>query len=249
MDEARFRLRVRFRKVGRLCYLSHLELIHALERTIRRARLPFRITQGFSPRMKVAFGPALGCGTAGKGEYLDIWLSEYVPVDEALSRLQQASPDDLMVEDCRYVAESAPSLVVALTVSRYMSVLEREDGADFDLATVADVVSAVKILEQEGCVEVTRKNKTKQVMLRDVVIAPLSFMQHDEAHEAASSRMTVSFTLRSRESGSLRPELYVDAVLGRCSKPLMMRSCVREALLVEERGRLISLEEADDRGA
>ena len=64
-----FRLRVRYSISGRLAYLSHLETIRSMERVIRRAGLPFAITEGFNPHMKVAFGPALPVG-AGPADWL-----------------------------------------------------------------------------------------------------------------------------------------------------------------------------------
>ena len=39
----------RFRKSGRLRFLSHLELARALERSVRRAGLPYAVTQGSAP--------------------------------------------------------------------------------------------------------------------------------------------------------------------------------------------------------
>ena len=54
-DPALFRLRFRFCKKGRLIMLSHLEVAHALERAVRRADLPFAVSQGFSPHMRIAF--------------------------------------------------------------------------------------------------------------------------------------------------------------------------------------------------
>ena len=41
-----FRLRASYVKHGRLAYLGHLELIHTIERIVRRAGLPFAVTQG-----------------------------------------------------------------------------------------------------------------------------------------------------------------------------------------------------------
>ena len=61
-DPRNFRLRVEFCKQGRLALLSHLEVARALERAVRRAGLPFAISQGFSPHMKIAFGAALPVG-------------------------------------------------------------------------------------------------------------------------------------------------------------------------------------------
>ena len=50
-----FRLRVRYGKRDRLKYLGHLEVIHTIERIVRRAGLPYAVTQGFSPHMRVGF--------------------------------------------------------------------------------------------------------------------------------------------------------------------------------------------------
>lgn len=53
-----FRLRVRYGKRDRLKYLGHLEVIHTIERIVRRAGLPYAVTQGFSPHMRVGFSSA-----------------------------------------------------------------------------------------------------------------------------------------------------------------------------------------------
>ena len=71
-DPRLFRLRVRYAKSGRLALLSHLEVVRALERAVRRARLPFAVTNGFSPHMRIAFGAALPVGVGGSDEFFDL---------------------------------------------------------------------------------------------------------------------------------------------------------------------------------
>ena len=61
-EQQTFRMRITFAKQGRLALLSHLEIARALERAVRRAQLPFAVSQGFSPHMKIAFGAALPVG-------------------------------------------------------------------------------------------------------------------------------------------------------------------------------------------
>ena len=67
-----FRLRCSYVEQGRLAMLSHLEVAHTLERTVRRAKLPFAISQGFSPHMKIAFGAALPVGVGSTWEIFDL---------------------------------------------------------------------------------------------------------------------------------------------------------------------------------
>ena len=109
-DPRNFRLRVEFCKQGRLALLSHLEVARALERAVRRAGLPFAISQGFSPHMKIAFGAALQ-------------LTRYVPPERALEALQAASAPDLMAKECRYIEASAPAASVAYPLSTYRALL------------------------------------------------------------------------------------------------------------------------------
>ena len=101
-----FRLRLTFAKQGRLAMLSHLEVARALERTVRRAGLPYAVSQGFSPHMLIAFGAALPVGVGGTHEIADVRLTHYVSADKALSALQEASVADLMV------ATSSPRLLL-----------------------------------------------------------------------------------------------------------------------------------------
>ena len=122
-DPRNFRLRVEFCKQGRLALLSHLEVARALERAVRRAGLPFAISQGFSPHMKIAFGAALPVGVGGLHEVFDLQLTRYVPPERALEALQAASAPDLMAKECRYIEASAPAASVAYPLSTYRALL------------------------------------------------------------------------------------------------------------------------------
>ena len=102
-----FRLRARYIEQGRLALLSHLEVAHTLERTVRRAGLPFAVSQGFSPHMKIAFGAALPVCVGSTSEIFDVQLTSYVALDKALDALQAASVPDLMVQECRYIEKAA----------------------------------------------------------------------------------------------------------------------------------------------
>ena len=82
-----FRLRVRYGKRDRLKYLGHLEVIHTIERIVRRAGLPYAVTQGFYPHMRVGFSSALPVGTSSTCEWYDLFMTEFVALDEAFGRL------------------------------------------------------------------------------------------------------------------------------------------------------------------
>lgn len=103
-----FRLRVRYGKRDRLKYLGHLEVIHTIERIVRRAGLPYAVTQGFSPHMRVGFSSALPVGTSSTCEWYDLFMTEFVALDEAFGRLAAASPADLAPIEAAYIDVRTP---------------------------------------------------------------------------------------------------------------------------------------------
>lgn len=200
MASGEFRLRVRYGKVGRLRWLSHLEVLHALERSIRRAGLEYAVTQGFSPHMKVAFGPALPVGTAGMNEYYDLWLTRYTGAEETLGLLVAATPEDLAPSRAAFVANSLPSLAAALTIVTYeVDVAGKESSAEEVHAALAGIVGT-------GTLEVEHKGKKKVFDLARSLPEEVRVSQ-----SADGSR--VSLTVCIGPEGSLRPEVLTKAAL------------------------------------
>ncbi|MDO5043480.1 MAG: TIGR03936 family radical SAM-associated protein [Slackia sp.] len=195
---ADFRLRVTYRMAGRLVMLSHLEVARALERAVRRADLPYAISQGFSPHMKMAFGAALPVGVGGEEEVFDVQLTEYVAPARALERLRAASAHDLMPFDARYITKEDAAASVAYPYSTYEACLAFDDGRD-DADALRKAVAACMIPEQ---IVVVRKKKEK-------VLVPSEFIVGEMERGDAS----LSFTLEAKKTGSLRPDVLLEAML------------------------------------
>ncbi|NLY95168.1 MAG: TIGR03960 family B12-binding radical SAM protein [Myxococcales bacterium] len=70
------RLRLGFRKLGRMAYHGHLDLVRLFPRLFRRLGLPLHYSEGFNPKPQMTFTPALPLGSSSLGEYLDLKLRE-----------------------------------------------------------------------------------------------------------------------------------------------------------------------------
>ena len=183
-DPRLFRLRVTFCKQGRLALLSHLEVARALERAVRRAGLPYAVSQGFSPHMRIAFGAALPVGVGGTRECFDLLLERYVSPERALEALQAASAPDLMAKSCAYLEPTAPAASVAFPVSTYRALLS---------------CSPLE-LPVPRSLEVVRKKKRKTLVVDDFLVGEM---------ELAGA--VVTFTLEAKPTGSLRPDVLEKA--------------------------------------
>ena len=198
---ARFRLRVRYAKRGRLRYLGHLELIHTIERCIRRAALPYAVSQGFSPHMRVGYTSALPVGTGSACEYYDVFLTELVPVPEAFERLAAATPYDLAPDAAAYVDLRAPALTAEITRTDYLIELMPREGHEM---TPERIEAAMRTVRDTGELPYLRGRKRKTLNL-----ATLLSWQLDAADDG---RILLAIATHCDNEGSLRPELLLAAV-------------------------------------
>ena len=185
MEPRQFKLRVTYGKTGRLAMLSHLEITHALERMVRRANLPFALSNGFSPHMKIAFGSALPVGIGGAQEIFDLTLDDYVAPAKALEALQQAAPADLMPTAAEYIEPSAKAASVAYPASVYKAVFDGPIGE----------------VSWPETIEVTRKGKQKTLLVDDYLVGK-PVIEGD----------ALRFQLVSSNAGNLRPDVFVKAL-------------------------------------
>ena len=201
-DPALFRLRFRFCKKGRLAMLSHLEVAHALERAVRRADLPFAVSQGFSPHMRIAFGSALPVGVGGTEEIFDLLLKDYVAPAKALAALQATSVPDMMPYECAYVEHNATAASVCYPLSDYE----------------AHLSCAVDVLRVPESLTVIRKKKEKTIVVGEYLRG-----------EVQVEGDTVRFTLEAKPTGSLRPDLLLSLCLEESGSPATITSITRIA--------------------
>lgn len=211
-----FRLRVCFHKIGRLRFLSHLETGRAWERAARRARLPYAVSQGFTPRMRLAFGPALPVGTAGEREYLDITLTRFVPVAEVEHALHAAIVPELGPVACRYVSPAEGSLGSRLTIAVYE--VEIEGGSPQQ-----EIERSLVALMGTGRLEVEHKGKQKVFDLAKA-------LPKEPEVRSSEGRTVVRMWVRMGEQGSLRPEVFITAAVGADR----VASVTRTDLLIED---------------
>jgi len=132
------RLRLRFCKEGVLRFLSHLEVVSAFHRAFRRAGIPVAHSQGFNPRPRMAFGPALPVGAAGLREYLDAELT-HAPADlEAFrDRINAVLPQGLRITAVRHLPGTAPPLDESIARFTYRVTLPGVEAARLREAAAA----------------------------------------------------------------------------------------------------------------
>ena len=111
------KMRIRYAKRGPLRFSSHRDFQRALERALRRARVPMAYSAGFSPHPKISYANSAPTGAASEAEYVEIGLVRRCDAGALREALDEALPPGLDVLD---VVESRTSdLVARLEASRW----------------------------------------------------------------------------------------------------------------------------------
>jgi radical SAM-linked protein len=95
------KINISLSKKGKIKYVSHLDFIRFVYRALRRAELPFVLSEGFNPRPKIKFGQALKLGLEGVMDIV-VFLKKPISLDEFKHRMEQQLTEDIRILEISY---------------------------------------------------------------------------------------------------------------------------------------------------
>ena len=102
------RIRLIYSKRGGACFVPHIALAQMFSRSASRAGLTLTMTQGFSPRAKISFGPELPAGVVALNEPVDMYFHDAPENITAL--MNDALPEGFNVSRAIFPPEGSPNL-------------------------------------------------------------------------------------------------------------------------------------------
>ena len=104
------KLRLRFRKTGRAVYISHLDLMHTMQRAFSRAGYELKYSEGFNPHPLISIALPLSVGAASECELMDFRLKEDVDLAALPARLTAALPEGIEILEAYEFTRKAAEL-------------------------------------------------------------------------------------------------------------------------------------------
>lgn len=204
--------RLHYSKNGKIRFIGHRDVARVLERALRVGGIPVAYSQGFSPRPKLAFGLALAVSYRSDNEYLDVVLSESMPVEDILDQVSPALPDGIELISVGLVEPGSTSLMESVTSCEW--------GLTIDVAGEGSSIAAARasvdrVLAADN-IDITRQRKGKSVtddIRPDVLALEVSMNTNDASVNIRAELSTASRSLRPAEFISvLDPNLAVSSV-------------------------------------
>lgn len=116
-----------YKKSGLARFLSHLDTIRAIGRALRRGKIQVAFSQGFHPKIVLAFPPPLALGMEGYGECFELKSRQLLAREEIINQLNEFLPAGLKFTSIRPVPTLAPSLTKRLKAAIYFLPLDQPE--------------------------------------------------------------------------------------------------------------------------
>jgi len=120
----KIKYRIQYSKTGAARFTSHLDVLRAISRTLRRAGLPVAFSSGFNPMPRLSFGPPLPLGLESEAEFFDLELTVDLKEEAVFNALQEALPPGLTVLKVQRLVGKTPSLMAGIKALSYQFFLE-----------------------------------------------------------------------------------------------------------------------------
>lgn len=188
-------LRIRFKKLGRLQYISHLDLVRTMSKILVRAKLPMWYTEGFNPKPKMVFAAPLSIGAESVCEFMDVRLTKKLPPEEVMAVLNKNMTEEMQVLEAYYPTEK----FTELKWLKYTMKIKSE----MDSVLLAEKCNEIFAKSE---IFVTKKTKSGE---QSVDIKPLI---HSAYARAEGELAVLDLTLSADQSKFLNPEYITDVL-------------------------------------
>ncbi len=183
------KIRLEFEKNIR--YISHLELMKAMGKILKRAELPVKYSNGFNPHIVLSVANPIPVGVCGKSEFADFELTKPMSEEEIMNKLENASPSGIAMKklhiDCKKDFNSSYKAFYEIEVSS------------------SDNEGFIAFLDRsEINVEKKSKGKTKIINLKDYI--------YEASFDKKDGFMIMNCTLACGQQKNLNPMLMKKAI-------------------------------------
>ena len=191
-------VRMSFEKTGMAKFISHLDTVRLITRSMKRACVPIWFTEGFNPHAFLTFAMPLSLGFESYCETVDFRLMEEVDLEELKVRLNNALPVDITVKEI-YVYETSPN---DIRWAEYKIIFNNPDNKF--LETAEKTLSSDEIIVEKKAKQ-GRKKVNKEVNIKEYI---KSFELSEE-----NGKLVLKTILSSGTSMNINPMLLIGALV------------------------------------
>ena len=192
-------VRIWFKKMGMSRYVSHLDLMRAMARTVRRAKLPLWYTEGFNPHPYMTFALPLSLGMESLCESMDVRIEGDITNDGIKELLKGAMPPGIELTDVTDPVYD-PKFIA---FGEFDILFDEEKNAEKLSESIREILSKETLIVQK----LGKKGRHK-------VLKDIDLMEHIKEYSVGvmGERVKLSVTLPAGSTTNVNPSLLADEI-------------------------------------
>ena len=197
----------KYSKTGFLKYISHLDVLRFIQRSVKRAGINAKYSEGFNPHMKTSFGYPLSLGTESIGEYFELEVNEKIDLDVFVEKMNSVMPKEMQIIKAS-VSEDTDSLMKRCKYAEYLISIES------DTIDENELNGYFKEMLSEGVIYIRqKKNKKNKLVSKEINTKEL--IDYLKAEKINDNKINVMAVFKTLETGSMRVEELIKLIIER----------------------------------
>nr|WP_312579078.1 TIGR03936 family radical SAM-associated protein [Sedimentibacter sp.] len=194
----------KYSKTGNLKYISHLDVLRFIQRSVKRANIPAKYSEGFNPHMKTSFGFPLSLGNESIGEYFELELNEKIDADDFIIQMNNVLPKEMQILKSKY-SDSEDSIMSRCAFVEYIINIE------FDNLNIDNLNEFFDEMIQTG-VTYKRKKKNKKNKIVEKEINTHDFIKYLKAKKTSENKASIEVMFLTTETGSMKTDEFMKLI-------------------------------------
>ncbi len=197
----------KYSKTGFLKYISHLDVLRFIQRSVKRAGINAKYSEGFNPHMKTSFGYPLSLGTESIGEYFELELNEKIDIDLFVKKMNSVMPKEMQIIKAS-ISEDTDSLMKRCKYAEYLVSIESDTIDENELNGYFNEMLS------EGAIYIRqKKNKKNKLVSKELNTKDL--INYIKAEKINDNKINVMAVFKTLETGSMRVEELIKLIIER----------------------------------
>ena len=193
----------KYSKTGYLKYISHLDVLRFIQRSVKRAGIKAKYSEGFNPHMKTSFGYPLSLGIESIGEYFELELNENIEPELFKDKMNSVMPKEMQIIKADY-SNDAESLMKRCAYARYLINIEPSIDVNKLNEYFEEMLTEGVIYKRQ---KMNKKNKlvTKELNTKELI----DYLKA----ESINNKTKIMAVFKTQETGSMKVEEFIKLII------------------------------------
>jgi radical SAM-linked protein len=193
----------KYSKTGYLKYISHLDVLRFIQRSVKRAGIKAKYSEGFNPHMKTSFGYPLSLGIESIGEYFELELNENIEPELFKDKMNSVMPKEMQIIKADY-SNDAESLMKRCAYARYLINIEPSIDVNKLNEYFEEMLTEGVIYKRQ---KINKKNKlvTKELNTKELI----DYLKA----ENIDNKTRIMAVFKTQETGSMKVEEFIKLII------------------------------------